>query len=136
MDKFTLRHHARNLRKNSTDAERHLWYYLRANRLGYKFKRQVPVKRFIVDFACLERALIVELDGGQHQDNQAYDEQRTIELNQIGFQVLRFWNHDVFIHTTSVLEEIKLALSPALSREQVQCTVHSIGAGEGADLDN
>jgi very-short-patch-repair endonuclease len=132
MDKSTLRQRARNLRKNGTDAERHLWYYLRANRFGYKFKRQVPLKRFILDFVCLEKRLIVELDGGQHQDNQAYDEQRTIELNQMGFQVLRFWNNDVLMNTEGVLEVIRQALSPTLSREQDLSTAHFPDAGEGA----
>jgi very-short-patch-repair endonuclease len=117
MDKSTLRQHARNLRKHSTDAEKHLWYYLRAGRFGYKFKRQVPIRGFIVDFMCLEKRLIVELDGGQHQDNQAYDAMRTIKLNQIGFQVLRFWNNDVLMSTVGVLEVIRQALSPTLSRE-------------------
>ncbi len=60
MDKSTLRQRARNLRKNSTDAERHLWYHLRANRLGFKFKRQVPIGAYIVDFVCLEKRLIIE----------------------------------------------------------------------------
>ena len=65
MEKSVLRQRARDLRKNSTDAERHLWYYLRANRLGFKFKRQVPIGEYIVDFVCLEKRLIIELDGGQ-----------------------------------------------------------------------
>ncbi|WP_156413346.1 DUF559 domain-containing protein, partial [Legionella spiritensis] len=60
-----------------TDAERHLWYYLRANRPGFKFKRQVPISDYIVDFACLEKRLIIELDGGQHLHNQIYDTKRT-----------------------------------------------------------
>ncbi len=64
MEQSVLRQRARDLRKNSTDAERHLWYYLRANRLGFKFKRQVPIGEFIVDFVCLEKRLIIELDGG------------------------------------------------------------------------
>ena len=136
MDKATLRQRARTLRKNGTDAERHLWYYLRANRFGYKFKRQVPLKRFILDFVCLERRLIIELDGGQHQDNQAYDEQRTIELNQQGFQVLRFWNNDVLMNTVGVLEIIRQALSPTLSRERDSSTAHFPGAGEGANRSN
>jgi very-short-patch-repair endonuclease len=117
IDKSRLRQNARNLRKNSTNAEKHLWYHLRAHRFGYKFKRQVPINRFIVDFACLEKHLIVELDGSQHQDNQVYDDQRTIVLNQLGFQVLRFWNHDVLMNTEGVLEAIRQALSPPLSRD-------------------
>ena len=63
MIKTDLRRFARELCKKSTDAEMHLWYYLRANRLGFKFKRQVPLKYYIVDFLCFERRLIIELDG-------------------------------------------------------------------------
>jgi very-short-patch-repair endonuclease len=110
MEKSALRQRARNLRKNSTDAERHLWYYLRANRLGYKFKRQVPIGRYIVDFVCLEKRVIIELDGGQHAENQMYDMNRTAWLTQRGFKVLRFWNHDVFQQTTAVMEDIMSAL--------------------------
>jgi len=63
LDKAILRQHAKTLRKNSTDSEKRLWYYLRANRLGFKFKRQVPIGAYIVDFVCLEKQLIIELDG-------------------------------------------------------------------------
>ena len=110
MDKSTLRQRACDLRKNSTNAERHLWYQLRANRLGFKFKRQVPIGAYIVDFVCLEKRLIIELDGGQHMDNQIYDTKRTDWLMTHGFNVLRFWNHDVFQQTPSVLEVIMTAL--------------------------
>jgi very-short-patch-repair endonuclease len=132
MDESTLRQRARNLRKSSTDAEKHLWYYLRAKRFGCKFKRQFPIKYFIVDFVCLEKKLIIELDGGQHFNHQAYDNQRTTALNQLGFQVLRFWNHDVFMNTKGVLEVIYQALSPTLPRFYSSCTVHFPVAGEGA----
>ncbi len=111
MDKSILRQHAKNLRKQSTDTERHLWYNLRANRLGFKFKRQVPIGTYIVDFVCLEKRLIVELDGGQHLDNQKYDMKRTAWLNARGFKVLRFWNNDVLQQTTSVIEVIMHALA-------------------------
>ena len=110
MDKSTLRQRARDLWKNSTDAEWHLWYHLRANRLGFKFMRQVPIGTYIVDFACLEKRLIIELDGGQHMDNQIYDTKRTDSLTTHGFKVLRFWNHDVFQQTPSVIEVIMTAL--------------------------
>ena len=113
-----MRQRARDLRKASTDAERHLWYYLRARRVEYKFKRQVPIGGFIVDFVCYEKQLIIELDGGQHQDTHAYDEQRTAKLMQRGFQVLRFWNHDVLRYTDDVLSVICSALSPTLSRKK------------------
>ena len=69
----------------------------------------------------------------QHQTNQMYDEQRTIELNRCGFQVLRFWNNDVLREINTVLEVIDKALSPTLSREVALRTIHAHGAGEGAD---
>ena len=119
MDKCVLRQRPRELRKNSTYAERHLWFNLRANRLGVKFKRQVPLGNYIVDFACLHKKLIIELDGGQHMDNQAYDLQRTHWLNQQGFRVLRFWNNDVLQNTNSVVEAIIKALSPTLSQKEI-----------------
>ncbi|HHT9952677.1 TPA: endonuclease domain-containing protein [Legionella pneumophila] len=106
MDKSKLRQRARDLRKNSTNAERHLWYHLRA----FKFKRQVPIGAYIVDFVCLEKRLLIELDGSQHMDNKIYDTKRTDSLMTNGFKVLRFWNHDVFQQTPSVLEVIMFAL--------------------------
>ncbi|WP_367608244.1 endonuclease domain-containing protein [Legionella sp. W05-934-2] len=101
----------RRLRKNSTDTERHLWYHLRANRLGFKFKRQVPIGRYIVDFICIEKRVIIEVDGGQHLDNQAYDIERTAWLNTHGYKVLRFWNNEILQETASVLEVIMNILS-------------------------
>ena len=110
MEKSVLRQRARDLRKNRTDAEMHLWYYLRASRLGFKFKRQVPIGQYIADFVCIEKRLVIELDGGQHIDNKNYDTNRTDWLRTNGFKVLRFWNHDVFQQTSSVLEVIMSAL--------------------------
>ncbi|HBC0465995.1 TPA: endonuclease domain-containing protein [Legionella pneumophila] len=98
---------ARSLRKRSTDAENYLWYYLRAHRLkGYKFKRQVPIGNYIVDFVCIQRKLIVELDGGQHLLNKEYDKDRTTYFSSLGYKVLRFWNDDVLLRTGDVLESI------------------------------
>jgi len=111
MDKSMLRQRAKNLRKQSTETERHLWYNLRANRLGVKFKRQVLIGTYIVDFVCLQKQLIIELDGSQHFDNQKYDMERTAWLNARGFKVLRFWNNEVLQQTTSVIEIIMQALS-------------------------
>ncbi len=113
MDKAILRQRAKNLRKQSTDTERHLWYNLRANRLGFKFKRQVPIGTYIVDFVCMEKRLIVELDGGQHFDNQNYDMERTAWLNARGFKVLRFWNNDALQQTATVMDVIMQALAEA-----------------------
>ena len=92
MDKARLRQYARDLRKNSTNAEKHLWYNLRANRMGYKFKRQVPIGHYIVDFVCIEKRLIIELDGGQHQANQTYDAHRATELSKRGSEIPAQYN--------------------------------------------
>ena len=100
---------ARNLRKNMTDAERTLWYFLRSRRLaGLKFRRQVPIGPYIVDFACLEKKVIVELDGGAHNfpDHRRYDSQRDAYLEGQGFRVLRFWNHEVLSDIEAVLTVI------------------------------
>jgi very-short-patch-repair endonuclease len=113
---MSLLDNAKSLRSNMTDAEQKLWYYLRANRfMGLKFKRQKPVGRYIVDFICLEEKLIIELDGGQHAENITYDHNRDAWLRSQGYTVLRFWNNELFTETESVLEKIRITLSPAPS---------------------
>jgi very-short-patch-repair endonuclease len=95
------------LRRNQTDAERLLWFRLRDRRLdGLKFKRQVPIERFVVDFFCADAKLIVELDGGHHTQNSERDADRTRVLEAMGYLVLRFWNHDVIRNMDGVLEDI------------------------------
>jgi very-short-patch-repair endonuclease len=97
----------RQLRNAPTDAEDLLWRHLRCRQLeGCKFRRQHPFLDFVLDFACLERKIVVELDGGQHADSTAYDARRTTLLENTGFVVLRFWNNDVFDNTDGVLEVI------------------------------
>ena len=87
---------ARALRSNPTEAERALWKHLRMRQLeGHKFRRQQPLGQYIVDFVCLERKLVVELDGGHHAGEFLTDATRTAWLEVRGFRVLRFWNHDV-----------------------------------------
>lgn len=101
----------RELRQNCTRAENNLWYYLRARRLkGYKFRRQHLVYPFVVDFICLEKKIIIELDGGQHIEQHPYDEKRTAFLQSKGYTVLRFWNNEALYETEEVLNEILLAL--------------------------
>jgi very-short-patch-repair endonuclease len=98
---------ARMLRRHSTDAERLLWYYLRAHRMGgYKFKRQAIIASHIVDFVCFEAYLIIEADGGHHGERIEEDRQRTVLLNSKGFRVIRFWNHEILFDTRNVLREI------------------------------
>jgi very-short-patch-repair endonuclease len=101
---------ARRLRERMTDAERRLWWHLRKGRCdGARFRRQHPVGRYVVDFACLEAGLVVEVDGSQHLDSSA-DLQRTRFLEARGFTVIRFWNHDVLMRTPLVLDAIQEAL--------------------------
>ncbi len=98
---------AKRLRRNQTDAERVLWFQLRDRRLrGLKFKRQVPIDRFIVDFCCADARLIIELDGGEHATRTSEDANRTMILEAMGYLVLRFWNNDVLQNIDGVLEEI------------------------------
>ena len=105
--------HARGLRRNQTDAERALWQHLRGKRLqGFKFRRQHPYGRYILDFVCLEARLVIELDGGQHQGS-VNDRERDAWLQAQGFQILRFWNHDVLTQPDTVLERLYVVLSPA-----------------------
>jgi very-short-patch-repair endonuclease len=104
-----MRERARALRREMTEAERCLWYQLRAHRfMGLKFKRQKPLGRYIADFVCLEIGLVIELDGGQHVQQAAYDRQRDGWLRAHGFDVLRFWNHEVLLQTDAVLEQLRL----------------------------
>lgn len=96
---------ARDMRRESTDAERKLWYHLRAGRLNnLKFRRQHPVPPYIVDFCCMDKKLIVELDGSQHSPD--VDVTRTAYLKSQGFNVIRFWDSEALTQTDSVLDAI------------------------------
>ncbi|HET8747448.1 MAG TPA: endonuclease domain-containing protein, partial [Ramlibacter sp.] len=101
-----------------------LWYRLRNRQLlDLKFRRQRPIGKYIADFACLEIGLVIELDGGQHASELAYDEQRQRDMQALGFRTLRFWNNEVLTQTEAVMEKIRqvaeaLALTPALSRKR------------------
>lgn len=113
---------ARELRRNQTEAEKAFWQAVRNRQLnGLKFRRQVPLGRYIVDFACFENKLIIELDGGQHADAIPYDEARTTWLEAQGFRVVRFWNNDVMSNMEGVLvrlvELCEQPPHPTLSRE-------------------
>ncbi|PXA89934.1 endonuclease [Caulobacter sp. D4A] len=107
---------ARRLRRDQTDAERLLWSVLRGRRLdGFKFRRQVPIDRYVADFVCVEARLIVELDGGQHAEDagRAYDAARTEVLEACGYVVLRFWNDAVRYELDGVGDEILSVLRAA-----------------------
>ncbi|WP_375206371.1 endonuclease domain-containing protein [Hyphococcus sp.] len=98
---------ARYLRRNQTDAERRLWSALRRKGLGgWRFRRQHPLGGYVVDFICLERKLVIELDGERHSFNRAFDERRDAWIKSRGYGVLRFWNHDVYNNLDGVVETI------------------------------
>lgn len=100
----------RNLRKNQTPQEIILWSRLRANRFhNLKFRRQYPLGKYIIDFVCLEKKLIIELDGWQHKEEnqERYDNIRTEFLESCGFKVLRFWNNDINNNLNGVFLKIE-----------------------------
>jgi very-short-patch-repair endonuclease len=108
------REFARQMRAQPTDAERVLWQRLRHDIAlsGSHFRRQALVGQFIVDFASRKARLVIELDGGQHEWQQASDAQRTHVIEAAGYRVLRFWNNDVLGNLEGVLSEIQRALPP------------------------
>jgi very-short-patch-repair endonuclease len=108
---------ARKLRRSMTDAERHLWSRLRGRQIeGAKFVSQFQIGRHVVDFACRDARLAIELDGGQH--DAVRDAARTAIIEHYGYRVLRFWNHDVLTDTDSVLEAIRQELLIARNRSE------------------
>lgn len=118
---------AKELRRNATDAEQLLWKHLKARQLeGWKFRRQEQIGRFIADFVCYEKGIIVEADGGQHAQEKGKDDERTEWLNSQGFAVLRFWNNEILTNIEGVVEVIRMRckgdsnappLSPSLSHK-------------------
>jgi very-short-patch-repair endonuclease len=115
-----------------TDAERRLWYWLCAHRFaGHKFKRQVPIGSYIVDFACLGRKLSVEVDGGQHSESLK-DKRRDAWLKKQGFEVLRFWNSAALKNPEGVLQLVLVALQERPSPGALRAPP-SPRRGEGTD---
>ena len=101
---------SRALRKNQTPWEAKLWYYMRGNRmLGVQFKRQVRLGSYVVDFYCASKKLVIELDGGQHNEilQQNIDFAKDKYLKEQGLTVLRFWNNEVDNNLEGVLERIR-----------------------------
>jgi len=95
-----------------TEAERLLWYYLRGNQTGFKFRKQHPFGKYIVDFICLEKKLIIELDGSQHgeAEHTAYDSRRDKFFKNSGYNILRFWDDEIFKEMGRVRDNIQLWL--------------------------
>ena len=106
---------ARNLRKNSTIQERRLWNLLKNRQFhNLKFKRQQPIGDYIVDFICKEAKIIIEIDGGQHNEpeNINYDKVRTEYLNNLGYKVIRFWNNEIYENIEGVILRLREEINP------------------------
>ena len=139
---YRLIEEAKRMRKEPTDAEAVLWELLRDKKLGDKFRRQHLIDDFIVDFVCLSKNLVIEVDGGYHNDltQKEYDQQRTLYLNEKGFRVIRFTNEEVLGNTEAVLTKIKdiLVNTPDFSKQNntfenngVAFTDSPLSLGEG-----
>jgi adenine-specific DNA-methyltransferase len=110
LSRLPVRTNARRMRREPTAAELRFWYEVRDRRLGgLKFRRQYLIGPFIADFVCLERRLVVEIDGGQHADRVVRDTARDAFIAAQGFQVVRFWNHEVLTNMDGVARTILAA---------------------------
>ncbi|MCC2113717.1 MAG: precorrin-8X methylmutase [Hyphomicrobiales bacterium] len=128
-----MRNRAKTLRTNQTEAEQNLWFELRDRRLqGFKFRRQVPIGHFIVDFLCSEKKLIVEVDGGQHAEK--VDAERDKWLNDEGYRIVRYWNNDVLGNPEGVLEDILANLQDTTESPQEALSPGGRGLGEGGSI--
>ena len=108
MDK--LKQNARNLRNNMTEQERKLWNIIRnRNFYGYRFLRQYVIGQYIVDFICREKKVVIEIDGGQHNESEniEYDKQRTKYLENKGYKVIKFWNNDIDSNIEGVYQHLQ-----------------------------
>ena len=102
-----MQERARSFRKEMTNAENRMWYYLRNRRLNnYKFVREHIIGPYIADFVCRQKKVIVEVDGSQHAENIKYDSKRDNFLESEGYKIIRVWNSDVFDNIDGVLEVI------------------------------
>ena len=123
---------AHELRQRSTDAEQALWKRLRNRQLaGCKFRRQVLIGKYIVDFVCFERKVVIEVDGGHHQEQVSSDAVRTTWLESQGFRVLRFWNHEVLADAEAVQEALLVVLQESLPSSDSPSPQPSPVKGEG-----
>ena len=111
------KHTAIQLRKKSTPAERRLWSRIRDDQLGVNFRRQHAVGNYIPDFVCIEKKLIIELDGSQHLEQEEYDEERTKYLNSLGYRVIRFWNNAIMKDIEGIILAIMQAMEDETNKE-------------------
>ena len=123
---------ARRLRQRMTDAERKLWAGLRDRQLaGFKFRRQHPLGRYVVDFLDDTHKLVIEIDGGQHADRAKEDKLRTAWLEREGCRVLRFWNNEVLKNLSGVLQTIRAALPEKPQDPHPRAVARDLSQGRG-----
>ena len=132
LDYKLLLDNARRQRENPTEAEALMWKYLSGDKLGEHFRRQHPIDNYIADFVCLRKQLVIEIDGGYHEDidQQKRDDFRTRELAKKGFQVIRFTNDEVLADTDRVVSDI----SQILNNKELGFIPPSLGEGSGVGL--
>jgi leucyl-tRNA synthetase len=126
--------HARENRHNPTEAERVLWEMLRSKKTDYRFRRQHLIYKYIVDFVCLEKRLIIEVDGDYHDTagQKKLDNQRTSELTNLGYNLLRFKNEEVLVNTDKVIKTIRDCLALGDDKQLADLVGHSLGENPGA----
>ena len=124
---------ARELRRNSTDAEKKFWRAIRAGLPQLKWRRQMPVGPYFADFACFAEKLIIELDGGQHAEATEKDAVRSRFFGEQGYRVIRFWNNDVLANIDGVIERIAAEITTSPSRSKTAGPSLSRGRGEFAE---
>ena len=132
LDYKLLLDNARRQRENPTEAEALMWKYLSGDKLGEHFRRQHPIDNYIADFVCLRKQLVIEIDGGYHEDidQQKRDDFRTRELAKKGFQVIRFTNEEVLADTDRVVSDI----SQILNNKESGFIPPSLGEGSGVGI--
>ena len=118
------------LKANPTEAEKILWEYVRNKKIGHKIRRQHIIDNFIIDFVCLSKKLVIEVDGKIHEQQKEHDELRTLRLKDMGYQVIRFKNKEVFKNPEKVTEEIKQVL------DNIKYTEKSPSLGGVGEVDN
>jgi very-short-patch-repair endonuclease len=123
---------ARQLRRDSTDAEKRIWRALRSSLPEFKWRRQLPIGPYFADLACFAEKLVVELDGGQHAESVAYDAARTRYLEAQGYRVIRFGNNDVLGNLEGVIQAVAAELSSSPSRSDAAGP--SLSQGRGVEV--